>query len=156
MSNRPSDCIFCKIICKEVPAHIIWENADYLAFLSIFPNTEGFTVVAPKEHYPSYLFDLEEKVYQGLFAAGKEVSKLLEEKLQVGRCAIIAEGLGVNHAHIKIIPLHGTKKGVQWTAMTSHLDLYFSKYEGYVSSHDYIRADDRDLEKLARKIRKID
>ncbi|MDQ5971016.1 MAG: histidine triad family protein, partial [Patescibacteria group bacterium] len=38
------DCIFCKIINKEIPAHIIFENDNYLAFLDIQPNTIGHTL----------------------------------------------------------------------------------------------------------------
>ena len=52
------NCIFCKIVNKESPAHIVWEDERHIAFLSIFPNTEGTTVVIPKEHHTSYLFDL--------------------------------------------------------------------------------------------------
>gem|GEM_PF-6407464 len=36
------DCIFCKISKGEAPAHKIWEDAKYISFLFIFPNTEGF------------------------------------------------------------------------------------------------------------------
>ena len=52
------DCIFCKIVNGEVPCHKVWEDEKHLAFLTIFPNTEGVTVVIPKKHYPSYVFDL--------------------------------------------------------------------------------------------------
>ncbi|MEL7431123.1 MAG: HIT family protein [Chlamydiota bacterium] len=147
-------CIFCKIAKGEAPCHKIWENDEFIAFLSIFPNTEGFTVVTSKIHYPSYVFSLHEKIYAGLCAAAKEVGLLLDEKLGVARCAMIAEGLGIDHAHIKIIPLHGIKKNTKWQGMTAHIDQYFEKYEGYVSSHDYVRADERDLDRLARQIRK--
>ncbi|MEK9173928.1 MAG: HIT family protein, partial [Patescibacteria group bacterium] len=41
-------CIFCKIVAKEVPSHVVWEDESHVAFLSIFPNTEGVTVVIPK------------------------------------------------------------------------------------------------------------
>ncbi|MGV3469642.1 HIT family protein, partial [Limnobacter sp.] len=50
-------CIFCEIVSGQQPSHKIWEDDKYLAFLSIFPNTEGFSVVIPKKHLSSYLFD---------------------------------------------------------------------------------------------------
>ena len=56
------NCIFCEIVKKNIPSHTIWEDEKHLAFLSIFPNTEGFTVVIPKKHYPSYAFDVPENV----------------------------------------------------------------------------------------------
>ena len=147
------DCIFCKIAKKIEPCNKIWENEEFLAFLSIFPNTEGFTVVITKTHYPSYCFDLPDDVLSRLILASKHVGKLLDSKLEdVGRTALILEGMGVDHAHTKLFPMHGTSKIKKWKPIISHVDKYFEQYEGYISSHDYVRADDKELEKLSRKI----
>ena len=147
------NCIFCKIVRGELPAHKIWEDEKHLAFLSIFPNTEGFSVVITKEHYPSYVFDLPETVLSNLVLATKQVAKLLDSKLEdVGRTGMIFEGFGVDHIHAKLFPMHGTKMG-EWRALKSNVDKYFAEYEGYISSHDYKRADDEVLSKLAKKIR---
>ncbi len=147
------DCIFCKIAKGEAPAHKIWEDERHLAFLSIFPNTEGFSVVITKEHFPSYVFDLPEKVLIGLVMAAKQTAKLLDAKLKdVGRTGMIFEGFGVNHAHVKLFPMHGTKIP-RWKPLKSNIDKYFEKYEGYISSHDYKRANDEKLAELARKLK---
>ena len=147
------DCIFCKIVSGEVPSHKIWEDENHLAFLSIFPNTEGFSVVIPKKHYSSYAFDAPEDVLKELVIAAKKVGKLLDEKLDdVGRTGMIFEGFGVDHLHAKLFPMHGTK-AEDWEPIHSNVDKYFEKYEGYISSHDYKRADDEQLAKLAQKIR---
>ena len=136
-----------------MPAHKIWEDEKHLAFLSIFPNTKGFSVVIAKEHYPSYAFDLPEKVLSDLIIATKKVAKLLDAKLKdVGRTGMIFEGFGVDHIHAKLFPMHGTKDLV-WKPIKSNVDKYFEKYEGYISSHDHHRADDTKLAKLAEKIR---
>ncbi len=104
------DCIFCKIVEGEAPSHKIWEDENYLAFLSIFPNTEGTTVVIPKKHYGSYPFDLPDNVLSDLILATKKVAKLLDSKLDdVGRTAMVFEGFGVDHVHSKLFPMHGTK-----------------------------------------------
>ena len=50
------NCVFCDIVKGRVPCHKIWENDEHLAFLSIFPNTKGFSVVITKEHFSSYAF----------------------------------------------------------------------------------------------------
>jgi len=148
-----SDCIFCKIVSGEVPAHKIWEDQKHLAFLTIFPNTEGFSVVITKEHYPSYVFDLPQEVRTGLVEAAQKVAKLLDQKLpDVGRTGMIFEGFGVDHIHAKLFPMHGTKMP-EWRPIKSDVDKYFEKYEGYISSHDYKRADDGKLAELAKKIR---
>ncbi len=149
-----NDCIFCKIVAGQAPSHKIWENNEFIAFLSIFPNTGGVTVVTSKEHYPSYVFDLPDKIYDGLMQASKKVAKLLDAKLDdVGRTAMVLEGFGVDHVHAKLFPMHGTKDMASWKPIESKLETYFEKYPGYISSHDAGRADDQTLADLANKLR---
>jgi diadenosine tetraphosphate (Ap4A) HIT family hydrolase len=76
------DCIFCKIVKGKAPCHKIWEDEKHLAFLSIFPNTEGFSVVITKQHYSSYTFDLPEDVLKELVIASKKVAKLIDKNLK--------------------------------------------------------------------------
>lgn len=134
--NQP-DCIFCQIVAGEAPSYKVWEDENHLAFLSIFPNTEGVTVVIPKSHQPSYIFDADEGVMLELIKASKQVAKLLDEKLEdVGRTGMVFEGFGVNHLHAKLFPMHGTRSD-EWKQHVSHVDKYFEQYEGYLSSHDY-------------------
>jgi histidine triad (HIT) family protein len=148
-----NECIFCKIVKGEIPCHKIWEDDKHLAFLSIFPNTEGFSVVITKEHFGSYAFDLPDEVLSGLILATKKVAKLLDSKLDdVGRCGMIFEGFGVDHIHSKIFPMHGTKDMSKWQPIKSKVEKYFDKYEGYISSHDYKREDDEKLANLVKKI----
>ncbi len=147
------NCIFCKIVNNEAPCHKIWEDNNFLAFLSIFPNTKGFSVVIPKKHYPSYAFDVPEEILQSLMMASKKVANLLDAKLDdVGRTGLIFEGFGVDHLHAKLFPMHGTKMS-EWKPLKSNVEKYFEKYEGYISSHDYKRADDDQLSDLAKKIK---
>jgi histidine triad (HIT) family protein len=148
------DCIFCQIVSGESPSHLVWEDDTHLAFLSIFPNTEGTTVVIPKEHHPSYAFDLPDEVLSGLVLATKKVAKLLDSKLaDVDRTAMVFEGFGVDHVHAKLFPMHGTANMAEWKPIESKIDKYFEKYEGYISSHDYNRADDAELALLAKRLR---
>ncbi len=146
------NCIFCKIVSGEAPSHKIWEDDKHMAFLSIYPNTEGFSVVITKEHYPSYPFALPDDVLAGLTLAAKKVARLLDLKLDdVGRTGMVFEGFGVDHVHAKLFPMHGTKIS-EWKQLKSNIDKYFDKYEGYISSHDYKREDDAKLSELAKKI----
>ncbi|TSC67083.1 MAG: Hit-like protein involved in cell-cycle regulation [Parcubacteria group bacterium Gr01-1014_72] len=46
-----NDCIFCKIVLREIPAHIVYEDADFLAFLDIHPQSPGHMQVIPKKHF---------------------------------------------------------------------------------------------------------
>ncbi len=149
-----TDCVFCRIVRNEAPCHKIWEDEKHLAFLSIRPNTEGFSVVVTKGHYPSYVVDLPNDVLCQLMMAAKQVTHLLDQKLEdVGRTGIIFEGFGVNHAHAKLFPMHGTADTREWRPITASLDKYFYKYEGYISTHAYQRSDDHVLAHLAEKIK---
>jgi diadenosine tetraphosphate (Ap4A) HIT family hydrolase len=148
------DCIFCKIVKGEAPSHKIWEDDKHLAFLSIFPNTEGFSVVITKDHNPSYAFDNEDETLSGLTLAAKKVAKLIDRKLSdVGRTGMILEGFGVDHLHAKLFPMHGTDSIKEWKSIKSNVDKFFTQYEGYISSHDWKRADDEKLAEIAKKIR---
>jgi histidine triad (HIT) family protein len=146
-------CIFCAIAAGQTPCHKIWEDERHLAFLSVFPNTLGFSVVMTRRHYPSYAFDLPDDVLTDLVRAAKQVGRLLDRKLEdVGRTGMILEGFGVDHAHAKLFPMHGTTTA-DWRPLSRPADKYFHAYEGYICSHDYRRADDDQLSALARKIR---
>jgi len=147
------DCIFCKIVAGQSPAHRIWEDENHLAFLSIFPNTEGVSVVITKEHYPSYIADLPDDVSNALLSAAKKVAKKIDAAYaDVDRTGFVFEGFGVNHIHVKLFPLHGTASA-DWQKRGSNVDKYFEYYEGHISSHDHAREDDTKLSAIAEKIK---
>jgi len=146
-------CIFCEIVRGNAPAYKVWEDDKHLAFLSIFPNTEGVTVVIPKAHYPSYVFDLPDTVLTELMTAAKIVAKLLDEKLEdVGRTALVFEGFGVDHVHAKLFPMHGTADMSSWHPLESSKAEYFDTYPGFITSHDCKKATDEELAETLRKI----
>lgn len=150
------DCIFCQIVAKKMPCHKIWEDAKHLAFLSIFPNTKGFSVVIPKKHYGSYAFAQNDQVLQELIVATKKVANLLDSYFtDVSRCGMFFEGFGVDHLHSKLYPMHGTGDLANWAPIESKtIRTYFDQYPGYLSSNDSVRANDQELAKLANDIKK--
>jgi len=143
-------CVFCCIARGASPAYKIWEDEKYMAILSIYPNTDGFSVVFPKDHVSSYAFALDDNSLSRLTLAAKKVALMLDKAFDdVGRTGLIYEGFGVDHVHAKLFPMHGTGGNNQWKKISSNVDKFFEKYEGYVSSHDHIRANAEDLEKIA-------
>jgi diadenosine tetraphosphate (Ap4A) HIT family hydrolase len=149
------DCIFCLIAQGKAPAHLIWEDEKHMAFLSIFPNTEGFTVVIPKDHYDSYAFEQNDEVLSELVLATKRVAQILDSYFEdVGRTGMFFEGFGVDHLHSKLFPMHGTGDMDKWQPIESkERKTYFEQYPGYLASNDSDRADDTKLAALAEKIR---
>jgi histidine triad (HIT) family protein len=146
------NCLFCNIVNGEHPSWIIWEDPHHIAFLTPYPNTPGFTVVATKQHLDSNIFNLPNHELHSLIDAAGMVSKLLNTTLDVKRSALIAEGMGINHAHIKLVPLYGIPEG-DWEPINSTMDITFTTYPGYVSSHDGPRAENSELDRIANLIR---
>ncbi len=103
-----TDCIFCKIINKQIPSKIIFENESSLAFLDIFPISKGHSIVIPKNHFNN-LEDIPEEELSELFKIVKEIAVLIHDKLKVDGYNILqnnfkAAGQIINHFHIHIIP----------------------------------------------------
>jgi histidine triad (HIT) family protein len=141
------DCLFCKIVKGETPSWNVFESDNYLAFLTPFPNTPGFTVVIPKEHLPSAILSLEPDDYAGLLGVAREVGHIIERALGCKRVGLIAEGMGVDHAHIKLIPMHGIPDG-PWKPILSNNPHFSEKYEGYLTTHDGPRMPAEELLKI--------
>jgi len=150
-------CIFCEIAAKNIKSHIIWENDTHLAFLSIFPNMKGVTVVIPKRHFSSYALNLPNEELSNLVLAAKHVAvNILDKKLEgVGRTGLVLEGFGVDHVHAKLFPLPNTVSYVKnWQPVQSNVNYYFTQYPGYICTNDGQRARDEELAELAEILRR--
>jgi histidine triad (HIT) family protein len=97
--------LFTRIIKKEIPAHIVAEDDNFLAFLDIYPLKEGHTLVIPKKEV-DYVFDLDDDVLAGIMAFAKKVAKAIEKAVVCERIGIAVIGLEVPHAHIHLVPIN--------------------------------------------------
>ena len=98
------NCIFCKIAKGEISCVKIWEDKNYLAFLDIAPAIEGMTLVIPKKHFDSRIFEMSDREYLDLTLAAKKVAEILKKGSNAERILMVAEGLDVSHSHIKLYP----------------------------------------------------
>jgi len=144
-------CIFCKIVSGEIDSAKIWEDDEFLAILDGNPNTKGMTLVLTKSHFDSYAFNMPEEIYQKFMLASKKVAELLEKGLDVKRVAMVMEGMGINHAHIKLYPMHGLEK--EFKEMWAKEKVFFDDYPGYINTQLGPKADIEELKKLAEKIK---
>lgn len=145
------DCIFCKIIKGEIPSAKIFEDEKFVAILDINPNTKGMTLVLPKNHFDSDAFLMPEKDYSELMLASKKVSEILKKGLNVNRVAMVMEGMGVNHVHIKLYPLYGIEKEFQ--EIWAKDKVFFENYQGYISTQLGPEIKTEELKKLAEEIK---
>jgi len=105
---KMENCIFCKIVAGEIPAHKIWENDHVLAFLDVNPIAKGHTLVIPKKHCMD-IFDADDEYLKEITAALKKVSSLIKQDLgATGVNLMNASGIDaqqtVFHLHFHIIP----------------------------------------------------
>jgi len=97
--------IFSKIVAGEIPAYVVAESIDYLAFLDINPLAEGHVLVIPKKEV-DYLFDLDDELYTGLQLFAKIVATAMRKAIPCKRIGVAVIGLEVPHAHIHLIPMN--------------------------------------------------
>jgi len=98
--------IFTRIVLREIPAHVLREDDDFLAFLDIRPIREGHTLVISKAEIPD-LFDLPESVLAGLLVFAAPVARAIQEVTQATRVGMAVIGLEVPHAHVHLVPIDG-------------------------------------------------
>mgnify|MGYP001579768143 CR=1 FL=1 len=147
-----NNCVFCKIVKGEIPSVRIWEDKKHLAILDINPNTKGMTLVITKEHFDSDATDMPEKEYSDLMLTAKKVAKLLEQSLNVKRVAIVMEGLGVNHVHIKLYPIYGLDK--KFKEIWAKEKVFFNTYPGYITTQLGPQKNVEELKKIAKEVLK--
>ncbi len=97
--------IFSRIAAREIPAHILAEDADFLAFLDAFPIARGHALVIPKQEV-DYIFELSEEKYLGLMKFARKVAPAIEKVIPCERIGMAVVGLEVPHVHIHLIPLN--------------------------------------------------
>lgn len=110
-----SDCVFCKIVEGIIPASIVYEDDDVLAFLDISQATKGHTLVIPKKHYDNFLsvpkelmhkvMDIAQRIGQAhiMVLGAKGVNVLTNVNKEAGQ--------SVYHFHVHVIPRYIRDEG---------------------------------------------
>ncbi|MCK9199461.1 MAG: HIT family protein [Bacilli bacterium] len=103
------NCIFCKIVNKEIPAKIIYEDNDIISFLDISQATKGHCLVVLKKHF-SDITSTDDKLLSKAIVIAKKIAikqlKNLEGIIGVNIINNTLEGAGqtIMHTHIHVIP----------------------------------------------------
>lgn len=104
-----SESIFTKIVNREIPAEVIYEDEHCIAIMDRFPTVKGQTLVIPKEEI-DYAFDMDDDTYLHLFRTSKKIAKALDKAFDAERTCLVVEGFDVPHVHIKIYPMQEEDK----------------------------------------------
>lgn len=133
------NCIFCQIIKKEIPARIIYEDNNFLAFLDIEPNTYGHTLVIPKIHADNFS-SLSAQAAADLILAVHKIAPQLVDVLGADAYNLAinngrAAGQLVDHAHWHIIPRWTDDNLIHWPhsqIAKEKLEETFAKLQGKI------------------------
>jgi histidine triad (HIT) family protein len=123
--------IFTRIVNREIPAQILREDDEFLAFLDVRPIRPGHSLVVPKAEIED-VFDLPDSLLSGLLVFARPVAQAIRETTGAQRVGIAVVGIEVPHAHVHLLPIDDFD------------DLDFRKAQP---------ADDGDLAAMAERIR---
>lgn len=102
------NCVFCKIVNKELPSTVFFENDEFLAFSARDQVSKGHTLLIPKKHWAD-VFDMESGSFERLAGLAQKLSKeLIEMYRATGINLLNASGKdaqqSVFHFHLHIVP----------------------------------------------------
>jgi histidine triad (HIT) family protein len=102
------DCIFCAIVAGTAPSHRVHEDDSVLAFMDIFPVSDGHLLVIPKRHYET-LLDSDEASLLAVMRASRRLAHALKSALSPDGIGVhqlngSAAGQTVFHYHMHLIP----------------------------------------------------
>jgi histidine triad (HIT) family protein len=105
--------IFTKIINREIPAHIVAENDQFIAFLDVMPLVIGHTLVVPKKEI-DYIFDMDDDLLAAMHVFAKKIAKGVQKAVPCKRIGVSVIGLEVPHTHVHLVPMN-TANDVNFT-----------------------------------------
>jgi len=143
--------IFDKIVSGEMKSWTVWEDDNYMAFLTPFPNTPGHTVVIKKENPGDYVFSVDDESFSGIMYASRKVAKLLETAFDTSRVGMIFDGTGVPHLHAQLVPFHANlsmnkDEAERYRVKNNNLAHHLMAVDGP-------KMDDEELDKIQKKIK---
>lgn len=115
------DCIFCKIVAGDIPAQVVLETPEALAFLDVAPLSDGHTLLVPKQHYVT-LHNMPASDLKALTGQLSRLAAAVVRATGVSAYNILQNngrpaGQVVEHVHFHIIPrTPGDDLGYRWNA----------------------------------------
>src|SRR3989442_6421302 len=106
--RRMSDCVFCRIVAKQIPATVVQEDADALAFMDIGQVNPGHVLVALKSHADN-LFGLQDAQAAAVFPTVGRVARAIRDAVAPQGPSVYqpygkAAGPTVLHFHVHLVP----------------------------------------------------
>src|SRR5215510_9147597 len=99
-------CLFCRIVSGEVPAVIVYEDENTIAFLDHRPLFPGHTLLVPREHVET-LGDLPAAQIEPFFSSAQLLSRAIETALEAEGTFVAMNNRvsqSVPHLHVHVVP----------------------------------------------------
>ncbi|MCC6323565.1 HIT domain-containing protein [Candidatus Nomurabacteria bacterium] len=122
-----SDCIFCKIVKAEVPCIKIYEDADFLAFMDIFPVAKGHALLIPKNHI-EWMQDCNNDTISKTFIICKNLMQNIKKNIDCDYIQIGVVGEQVPHFHVHLIPQKNGHLLPRWPIISYDTDNEINEY----------------------------
>lgn len=109
-------CDFCKIINKQLPAHVVYEDDQLISFLDIDPIHEGHVLIVPKKHVDS-IEKLSDDELMDIMSVARKVVMALKDVYGNEGYSIMQNGgkfCDYGHAHLHVFPRYDND-GFGWT-----------------------------------------
>jgi histidine triad (HIT) family protein len=103
MPETTVPCVFCDIVAGQNSHHIVYEDAEYMAFLDKYPLNAGHTQFIPKRHF-RWVWDMDKADLGFMFMKIRRVVQALEKVMDTEWVIADTGGIGVPHAHVHIVP----------------------------------------------------
>jgi len=100
------DCVFCRIVAGEVPAHVVLEEEQVMAFLDARPVFPGHCLLVPREHHET-LTDLPPDLIAPVFTAAQRLAGAVESGMGADGTFVAINNRvsqSVPHLHVHVVP----------------------------------------------------
>jgi len=97
------NCIFCKLIKRQIPARIVYEDNDFISFLDIFPVSDGHVLIIPKKHVV-WMHEAPNETVAGIFLIAKKLMLAVKNGIGCDYVQLNVTGIDVSHFHVHLIP----------------------------------------------------
>jgi histidine triad (HIT) family protein len=117
-STPENDGVFSKIVRREIPAEILYEDDLTLAFLDNEPVTPGHTLVIPKRYFRN-IFDIDQETLAAVMETVRKIAPAVRDSVSAKGIQINSNhepeaGQVVFHLHFHIIPRHDRSEFEFW------------------------------------------
>ncbi|AYF73302.1 HIT family protein [Nocardia yunnanensis] len=95
--------VFSAIINGQLPGRFVWEDEEFVAFLTIAPVTQGHTLVVPRQEIDQWQ-DIDPDVYARMNGVAQKIGKAVRAAWDAPRAGLLIAGLEVPHLHMHVFP----------------------------------------------------